>query len=93
MLTGCVLITGASRGIGLELTRQLLQRSSVTPKHIVASCRNPGAAEDLLRLRDQHPQTVIVRELDVTHYDKLAAFVEDIKVKFTFHAQLCLYLR
>ena len=64
MLTGCVLITGTSRGIGLELTRQLLQRSSVTPKYIIATCRNPGEADDLMRLRDQHPQTVIIKELD-----------------------------
>ena len=80
MLTGCVLITGTSRGIGLELTRQLLQRSSVTPKYIIATCRNPGEADDLMRLGDQHPQTVIVKELDVTSYEKLPAFVEEIKV-------------
>ena len=80
MLTGCVLITGTSRGIGLELTRQLLQRSSITPRHIIATCRNPSEADDLMRLRDQHPQTVVIKELDVTNYETFSAFVEDIKV-------------
>ena len=90
MLTGCILITGTSRGIGLELTRQLLQRSSVTPKYIIATCRKPGEADDLLRLRDQHPETVIVKELDVTSYEKLPAFVEEIKVLTEGHGLGCL---
>lgn len=90
MLTGCVLITGTSRGIGLELTRQLLQRSSITPKHIIATCRNPSEADDLMRLRDQHPQTVIIKELDVTQYEKISAFVEDIKPLIVNHGLGCL---
>ena len=81
MLTGCVLITGTSRGIGLEFVRQLVQRSSLTPKHIIATCRNPDRAKDLLELRDQHPEVVVVRQLDITEYDKLKGFVQDIKVQ------------
>ena len=80
MLTGCVLITGTSRGIGLEFVRQLVKRSSITPKHIIATCRNPSEADDLMRLRDQHPQTVVIKELDVTNYETFSAFIEDIKV-------------
>ena len=90
MLTGCVLITGTSRGIGLEFVRQLVKRSSITPKHIIATCRKPGEADDLMRLRDQHPQTVIVKELDVTSYEKLPAFVEEIKVLTEGHGLGCL---
>ena len=33
-----------------------------------------------MRLRDQHPQTVFIKELDVTRYQKLSTFVDDIKV-------------
>ena len=40
LLTGCVLITGCSRGIGLELVRQLVGRTSITPRHIIATCRS-----------------------------------------------------
>ena len=50
MLTGCVLITGTSRGIGLEFVRQLVKRSSITPKHIIATCRKVGIDHDLTPL-------------------------------------------
>ena len=39
-----VLITGANRGIGLEFVRQLLVLKN-PPKYIIASCRNPDAAQ------------------------------------------------
>ena len=39
-----VLVTGANRGIGLEFVRQLLALET-PPKHIIASCRNPDAAQ------------------------------------------------
>ena len=109
MLTGCVLITGTSRGIGLEFVRQLVKRSSITPKHIIATCRKvgihlssynickgttilyeifpnsanrkPNDATELLQLRDEHPEVVVVKELDITEYDKgFKEFVQDIKV-------------
>ena len=38
-----VLITGANRGIGLELTRQLLSLKD-PPEHIFATCRQPEGA-------------------------------------------------
>jgi len=80
MLTGCVLITGTSRGIGLEFVRQLVKRSSITPKHIIATCRKPNEATELLQLRDEHPEVVVVKELDITEYDKgFKEFVQDIK--------------
>jgi NAD(P)-dependent dehydrogenase (short-subunit alcohol dehydrogenase family) len=39
-----VLITGANRGIGLEIVKQFLQLLD-PPKHIFAGCRNPDNAE------------------------------------------------
>ena len=39
-----VLVTGANRGIGLEFVRELLALQN-PPKHIIASCRNPDAAQ------------------------------------------------
>ena len=39
-----VLVTGANRGIGLEFVRQLLALQT-PPKHVLASCRNPDAAQ------------------------------------------------
>lgn len=42
-----IFITGANRGIGLELTRQLLKEGN----KIMAGCRNPEAADDLRALQ------------------------------------------
>ena len=41
-----IIITGANRGIGLELTRQYLQAN----QRVVATCRNPAAADALATL-------------------------------------------
>ena len=46
-----ILITGAGRGIGLELTRQLLPRGDV----VLATARNLAAADDLHALAAEHP--------------------------------------
>ncbi len=42
--------------------------------------RNPDEAAELLRLRDKKPDKLVVKRLDVTAYDTLAEFVEEIKV-------------
>ena len=42
------LVTGANRGLGLELVRQLLGRHC----HVVATCRQPGKATALKTLAD-----------------------------------------
>ena len=43
--------------------------------------RKPNEATELLQLRDEHPEVVVVKELDITEYDKgFKEFVQDIKV-------------
>ncbi|MFL6137228.1 MAG: SDR family oxidoreductase [Frankiaceae bacterium] len=56
-----VLITGASRGIGLELARQYAEAGH----HVVATCRDPSTAVELPALAAAHPR-VRIRALDVT---------------------------
>jgi len=66
-----VLITGANRGIGLELARQSAARGD----RVIATARRPGAAPDLVDLTD-HKGDVEVRGVDVTdpvQLDALAA--------------------
>ena len=66
-----VLITGASRGIGLEFARRYAGRDW----RVIATCRDPGKAEALQALSAQH-QNVIVEPLDVLDHagiDTLAA--------------------
>jgi len=51
-----IFITGASRGIGLELTRQLLANGN----RVIASCRNPEKADDLRALQSEFEELEIV---------------------------------
>ncbi|OSC97328.1 NAD-P-binding protein [Trametes coccinea BRFM310] len=56
-------ITGANRGIGLELTKQLLQSPS---NAVLAACRNPGQATALQALVPASNGRLHVLPLDVT---------------------------
>ncbi|SHI56396.1 NAD(P)-dependent dehydrogenase, short-chain alcohol dehydrogenase family [Hymenobacter daecheongensis DSM 21074] len=64
-----VLITGANRGLGLELTRQYLERGD----QVFAACRHPNAATELQALQLQYPDKLILLSLDVTDEASLAA--------------------
>lgn len=55
------LVTGASRGLGLEFTRQLL----ASGWHVVAACRRPGRATAINGLAGAHPGRLHVLPLDV----------------------------
>jgi NAD(P)-dependent dehydrogenase (short-subunit alcohol dehydrogenase family) len=55
------LVTGANRGIGLELVRQLAQRGDT----VDAAARDPGAATELRGLAELHPGKVHLHRCDV----------------------------
>jgi NAD(P)-dependent dehydrogenase (short-subunit alcohol dehydrogenase family) len=55
------LVTGANRGIGLELVRQLL----VAGWRVVATCRQPGRATALNPLAGEYPGRLHILPLDV----------------------------
>ncbi|HIL16702.1 MAG TPA: SDR family oxidoreductase [Deltaproteobacteria bacterium] len=63
-----ILITGASRGIGLELTRQYLTAGCF----VVASCRNPGNSDELSGLKHEYRDQLEVLQLDVTSREQLS---------------------
>ncbi len=56
-----ILITGANRGIGFELTRQLLKDDA----YIFATCRAPERADALNELARKHEDRVTVLQMDV----------------------------
>lgn len=64
-----VLVTGASRGIGLELARQLSERG----ERVVATARSPDSARALQELE------VEIVPLDVTDPDSVAALAEHLE--------------
>ncbi|MHA2289626.1 MAG: SDR family oxidoreductase [Promethearchaeota archaeon] len=57
-----VFITGASKGLGLEFTKQYLKKG-VT---VIASCRTPEKAEDLQALRNKFPNNLSILKFNVT---------------------------
>lgn len=57
-----ILITGANRGLGLEMTRQYLKRG----EHVFAGCRTLESIEDLKQLAGQFPGQLHILQLDVT---------------------------
>ncbi|KAF6716345.1 C-factor [Oryzias melastigma] len=81
-LEGNILVTGTSRGIGLELVRQLAQKSG-GGAHIYACCREPeGAGGQALRqLSAQHPGKISIIKLDVADEQSISAAVEAVKKK------------
>lgn len=65
-------VTGASRGLGLEFTRQLLARG----ERVVATCRRPASADALAALAKAHPDQLQVVALSVDDEDSRQAFVQ-----------------
>ncbi|XP_012695174.2 C-factor-like [Clupea harengus] len=61
-----VLITGANRGLGLEMVKQLAE-TSCPGRRIFAGCRDPSApkSQSLQELAKQHPGVIHVIRLDV----------------------------
>jgi len=71
-----IVVTGSSRGIGLGLIKVLLN-SEKPWKHIIATCRNPDQALELLALAKQHGNLHVLK-LDVTDYGSFANFVKQV---------------
>jgi NAD(P)-dependent dehydrogenase (short-subunit alcohol dehydrogenase family) len=65
------LITGASRGIGLEFTRQLLGQGW----KVTATARNPHDSEGLKTLMQDYPDALQVASLDVRNRNSMESVV------------------
>ncbi|KAG0717660.1 putative oxidoreductase [Chionoecetes opilio] len=59
-LARTVLVTGSNRGLGLEFVRQLAVAEH-PPKVIIATCRNPANATELLALARDYQQIKVVK--------------------------------
>lgn len=70
------LIQGASRGIGLELVRQLVERRGFDT--VIATSRYPEKSDGLRALEEEHIERVHKVPLDVTDEETIAAAREEI---------------
>ena len=66
------LITGANRGIGLEFAKQYLAKGW----RVIATCRKPEAADDLITLQAQYPELLIIDKLDVRDHTQIDLLAE-----------------
>jgi len=73
MTNPVTLVQGASRGLGLSLVRILANRSS----NVIATCRNPGQAEELQRIPN-----VEILQVDVTNENHIIHAAEHVKQKY-----------
>ena len=79
MLNKTVLVTGASRGLGLEIVKQLCKRcEKITSAKILATCRSPESAVELKSLCDDN-DSLILKRLDVSDFSSYSHFTEDIR--------------
>ncbi len=69
-----VLITGSSRGMGFELTKQYAANGWT----VIATCRTPGTANALSALADENPN-IVIEELDVTDNAEIEALAAQYK--------------
>ncbi|RPD61753.1 NAD-P-binding protein [Lentinus tigrinus ALCF2SS1-7] len=69
------LITGANRGIGLELVKQLLQSPSNT---VIAGCRSPSKAADLQGLAAQANGRLHLVALDVSSQESVTTAAVEV---------------
>ncbi|MBM4206551.1 MAG: SDR family oxidoreductase [Gammaproteobacteria bacterium] len=63
-----VLITGSNRGLGLEFCRQYAAQGW----KVIACCRNPESAAELVALSQQH-NTIQIERLDVGKFEEIDA--------------------
>lgn len=69
------LIQGASRGIGAELVRQLLERG----RRVIATCRDPASSASLQALSTRHGSRLQLIELDLVDEASIAKAVTTLQ--------------
>ena len=74
-----ILITGANRGVGLELARQCVARGD----RVFAGCRSPEKAEALEKIAAQYPGMLTILPLEVTDEASIAEAAARVAAKVT----------
>lgn len=73
---GSVLVTGANRGLGLQIVDSLAS-GGFSPGKIIATARQPASAQKLQELAEKHPNIHVVT-LDVVSQDSIEKCAEEV---------------
>lgn len=74
--SGIVVISGANRGIGLELTRGCLERGH----QVIAGTRHPAKSDELRALADKYNGHLRILELDISSHGSVESFASQLAV-------------
>ncbi|PSS19226.1 Glucose/ribitol dehydrogenase protein [Actinidia chinensis var. chinensis] len=77
---GVSMVQGASRGIGFEFVKQLLEKDE--RGHVVATCRNPNGATGLLELKNKFSERLNILQLDLTIESSIEESANSIKERY-----------
>ncbi|KAM8750906.1 C-signal-like [Acanthopagrus schlegelii] len=72
-----VLVTGANRGLGLQIVDSLAS-GGFSPGKIIATARQPSSAQKLQELAEKHPNIHIIT-LDVVNQESVEKSVEEVE--------------
>jgi len=73
----CV-VQGASRGIGLQFCRNLLDKSF----KVVATCRNPSNSDGLQQLQAANSESLSILPVDATNEQQIISAAEDVTKRY-----------
>ncbi|KAK9696984.1 hypothetical protein RND81_08G008100 [Saponaria officinalis] len=71
------MVQGASRGIGLEFVKQLLEKDQ--RGHVVATCRNPDKSTGLHDLKSRYTDRLNILNMDVTVESTIEATANSVR--------------
>ncbi|CAI9089541.1 OLC1v1024129C1 [Oldenlandia corymbosa var. corymbosa] len=77
---GVSLVQGASRGIGLEFVKQLLEKNE--RGHVVATCRSPNESIGLKELKSKFAQRLDILRLDLTIESTIEETADAVRDKY-----------
>ncbi|XP_077310322.1 C-signal-like [Lithobates pipiens] len=80
MSGGVALIQGASRGLGLQFCKFLVQSSKCS--QVIATCREPQSADALQELKLLHPDLLTVERLDVSSQLAIQQCAQQVALTF-----------
>lgn len=74
-MSRAVLISGANRGIGLQMVRQAVKRGW----RVYACCRHPSQADDLVKVASLTPGQVSIHVLDIADVAQIQALAYELR--------------